>query len=212
MTILQAVNYVLRRVRGYKVSALDTGGSSEQAFIEDFLNEEILIVSTEPWHYNTRSNVTLTPDASTGQISIPAGTTTIDSDAENESVNVTPLGDKLYDKDNNTDDFSDRDGLKVTYTVAYAWGCMPLPVREYVAAKTARVFAESPRVRMMELIPSLRHEEQRLRTLAKRADAELSDVNILETDEAINIKGRDPSTTWEGGQVFPGGGIVTGGL
>jgi len=101
MTILQAVNYVLRRVRGYKVSALDTGGSSEQAFIEDFLNEEILIVSTEPWHYNTRSNVTLTPDASTGQISIPAGTTTIDSDAENASVNVTPLGDKLYDKDNN---------------------------------------------------------------------------------------------------------------
>lgn len=207
MNKLQAVNYVLKKVCGYVVSALDTDGTSEQAFVERFLDDETLIVAAERWHYNTRVNVTLTPNATTGEIALPTGTTSIDTTREDSAVDVTTFGNKLYDRENNTDDFSDRDSLKVEHTVAMQWGCMPEYVRHYVAAKAARVFAESPRKMMTQLLPSLRHEEQRLRTIAKRRDAENADVNILNTTEAINFKGRDPSTTPYGGSVFPTSGI-----
>lgn len=203
MDKLQAVNYVLKKVCGYVVPSLDTGGASEQAFVERFIDDEILVVSVERWHYNVRTNVELTPDSTTGQIDVPTGTTSIDTSRESAHINATQLGDRLYDVENNTNDFSDHSTVKVEYTAAYAWGCMPEYIRQYVAAKSARIFAESPRKRAVELVPSLRHEEMRLRTVAKRRDAENAGVNILRTSEAINFKGRDPSTTRYGLDVHP---------
>ena len=106
MTKLEAVNFILKRAGSYPVPALDTNGSSWASHAERMIDDEDLRIQTMEWHYNRRTNVTLSP-AGDSKIYLPTGCLTIDSFGSSASRNVTQLGDHLYDLDENSETFDE---------------------------------------------------------------------------------------------------------
>lgn len=183
MNKLDAVNEVMLKCGLRPVTALDTNGASRQAEVERVLDAEELRVQIEGWHYNTRVD-TLSPD-SNNRIEVPTGTLEIDSVDEDEDRNVTQIGGKLYDLDDNTYEFTAD--LKCRYILRIDYPCIPPPIREYIACSAAARYNEQFGSQSRQAY--LAREEMRARTRAVRFNNRVADVNILDTDEAIRIKG-----------------------
>ena len=184
MTKLQAVNYVLMQAGGLPVAAIDNGGASPASMAERFLDQEEFEIQTQGWHYNTRLDVEIDPDGS-AYVNTPAGVLKIDSYGEDGSIDVAQVGSRLFDRDNNTFEFTS--GLKTKYAIRFEWGCIPLPIRQYIAASAAVKFNQQ--WGKPTLTPSLRAELYRLRLLAKKFDCDTAGRNLLDTTEARDVRG-----------------------
>lgn len=192
MTKLTAVNLILRKsgVPG-ALTSLQTDSRSNGAEAERCLDEENLAIQSEGWYFNTRRNVELTPDAATHLIAIPANVITIDTDGADHWRNITQQGEKLYDLDNNTDDFTDTSSLRVRYVLLYEFHCVPEPIARYIACKAAMTYYENfPPPREALRMRTLIDEMERARGQAKAFNAKTADANILRTPDALAVKGR----------------------
>lgn len=187
MTKLDAVNHILRVVGLPAVPALDTGGASRAAEAERILDEEELRVQSERWNYNTRTNVTLTPNGS-NQIAVPANVIEIWPDQGDRRRNLVQTGGLLYDADENTSTFDGT--IKASYTLRYEFDCIPYRVRRLIAETAARRFDEAFFGGQRAAV--LRDNEHRARGEAHRHDtrSRWAGVNILETIESQRVKGR----------------------
>jgi hypothetical protein len=186
VTKLDAVNIMLRARGMAGAAALDTDGGSDAAQAERVLDSVELEIQSRGWAYNTRTEVTLSPDDA-DHIALPSGTITIDSDGSDAGRNVSQLGGRLYDLDNNTDEF-DGD-LIVTYILRYDFGCIPQPVQQYIAAKAAMEYANRYPTRV-DRTPMLASQYREARAEAFRFDDETSDVNVLDAVDAQRVRGR----------------------
>ena len=201
MTKLEAVNLILRKCGSFDVPALDTGGSSTAARVENVLDAEELKIQMESgWHYNTRENIALTPDGVTNKISVPTGCLQITANAVKYSRfqssgpdgvsaghNITQIGTYVYDLANNTFEFTDSIVLfRVRLRVSFE--CIPPVIREYIAEAAATRYCEQymddPRK-----CRYLREQEMAAQTRARRFNNEAADVNILDTPSARRMRG-----------------------
>jgi len=190
VTKLTAVNLILRKsgVPG-AVTALATDGRSNASEAERCLDEESLAIQSEGWYFNTRRNVELTPDSATSEIALPANTITIDADGADHWRNVTQQGEKLFDLDNNTDEFSGS--LRCRYVTFWAFHCIPEPVANYIACQAALTYYENmPPPREALRIRTLMEQRDRARDKAKAFNGNSADANILNTPDAQAVKGR----------------------
>lgn len=187
MTTLEAVNRMLLRCSFGKVGALDTNGSSTAAYAEYHLDMASIDVQAEGWHFNTRTDVEAEPDGS-DNITLPTGTIEMDSDGEDAYRDVAQVGGKLYDKDDNTEEFDGS--IQTAQTLNYNFGCVPFRIKGYVVIVATLSFAMAFKPMERGLHRQLQHEIARYKTQAKRADSEARDVNTLRTPEAMRLAGR----------------------
>jgi len=184
MTKLEGVCEILERCGHPIAIALDTGGASRVADAERWLDRENLEVQSIGWHFNTRKDVTLTPDAN-GNIAVPAGVVKIDATGSSSYRDIAITGDTLFDLDDNTAVFSGT--LVVTYTVAYQFHCVPLPIQKYIVAKAAAEFnsvAGDPRRQR-----NIERNHASMFGRAKQFNSEGQDDNMLTATDVIVAKG-----------------------
>jgi len=186
MNKLDAVNAVLRRIGLTPVSALDTGGLSVQAQAERYLDDADLACQARGWHFNTRSNVTLTRNAS-NKISVPASTYRIDTMGTDGDKDVTVVGGYLFDLENNTDVWSQD--LVVTYVSKAAFTDLPQTFADYIISEAAFLFNRSHK-KDKDLDALLQAEVARRSSEARREDNDRSDVNVLNTQDMNQLRGR----------------------
>jgi hypothetical protein len=186
MTKLEAVNAILRRLGLTPVAALDTGGISTQAQVERYLDDADRGCQAKGWHFNTRYNVELTQNGN-GQVPVPASTYRIDTDGADSDTDVSVVGGLLYDLGNNTDVFNRN--VRVTYVAHTAFTDLPQTFADYIVTEAAYQYNRAHK-RNESLDGMLRDEAARRWSEAKRDDSSRGDVNILNTAEMIQLRGR----------------------
>lgn len=191
MNKLAAVNMILSKAGLNRVSTLDTNGNSDAAEAERVLDEEELRIQTEGWHYNMREDVELERDSASGKIYLPVGCLTIDSDNFDAWRNITQIGDHLYDRDENTDEFDEGTTLRCSYTLRYSFECIPIEVRTYIALAATKTFIENrPLTReKFARLQVLERDVDRARLTALQINGDREDVNTLNTTSARRTRG-----------------------
>lgn len=186
MEKLTAVNEVLRRVGLPPVSALATD-SSAAAHAERFIDSVDRAVQSKGWHFNTRRRVLLSPDPNTGKIAVPGATFHVDTDAESRHVDVTVSGGVLFDIENNTDTWSQD--LYVRYIAKTDFPDLPEAFADYVVTEAAYQFNRFHK--KDQALDSMIRDELPIRwTRLKQYEHEHSDVNVLDTSEMAQFRGR----------------------
>ena len=186
MTKLEAINAILRRLGLTPVSALDTGGNSTQAQAERYLDDSNRSCQARGWHFNTRKGVTLTRNGS-NKIAVPAGTYRIDTSGTCSHIDVSVVGGFLYDLENNTDVWA-RD-LEVSYVMSSDFADLPQTFADYVISEAAFLYNRAHKANPA-IDTALSAETTRRYSEAKREDDDRADVNVLNTSEMNQMRGR----------------------
>lgn len=143
------------------------------------------------WHWNTESDVTLTPDGTTKEITLGTDVVRVDVDERRYSnVNVIQRGTKLYDKKNHTYQFSEPVKAEVVYLRTFAE--LPEQARYYIIVRSARLFQQ----RMIgdATGSAFSAEEETTAFLAlQNAEDETADYNILDQYDIGKVTSRRPS-------------------
>jgi len=187
MNKVDAVNAVLRRVGLPPVSSLDTGGLSAAAHAERFIDGANRSCQARGWHFNTRRGVTLSPDPVTNKIAVPAATFHIDTHGQSKHIDVTVVGGNLFDVDNNVDTWTQD--VVVTYVVLSDFDDLPEAFADYVVTESAYQFNRFHK--KDQALDSMLRDELAVRwTRVRQLDGDLADVNVLDTGEMIQMRGR----------------------
>ena len=134
-TKLTAVNDVLTSLGMGPVTALGTTRAGTLA--EQVLDSESALVQSEGWHFNTEYDVELTPDVS-DNIIVPTDALSID--AHKVSEDVTQVGTKLFDLEDNSFTFTSK--INVDIVRFRDITDLPQPARAYIVARAARVYQD----------------------------------------------------------------------
>ena len=195
MNKLEAIQLISRRVGERPPAALDTDGASKAADIERVLDDEELRIQGDGWAYNEHEKVTIARDVS-NQIPVPSGCLLIDSSGKDGWRKVAQRGSFLFDITNNSSTF-DYD-LECDYTIRYEFECIPIHVQQYIVACAAARYNDERQSATEEMKRPYRRrlaeEEARNKVAAMRLDQEVSDVNVLHTEDALKVRGRSNTT------------------
>ena len=134
-TKLTAVNDVLTSLGMGPVTAL--GPTRAGTLAEQVLDSESALVQSEGWHFNTEYDVELTPDVS-DNIIVPTDALSID--AHKVSEDVTQVGTKLFDLEDNSFTFTSK--INVDIVRFRDITDLPQPARAYIVARAARVYQD----------------------------------------------------------------------
>lgn len=185
MTQLEMVKKIMRDNGLAEPPSLDTNGASDAAMAERLLEDEALLTLAEDcWGFNHKYDVTLEPDAN-DHLVVPDGTMVIDVHGSDEWRNVRQLGERLYDFDDNTDEF-DAD-VKIRVTLRYKPSCFPFHIKQYAVARASRAFAayrkDSARFGYLQQL------ERDARIRALQVEGDIADHNILNTQDSLRATG-----------------------
>lgn len=133
LTQLDAVNEVLSAL-GEKPVALLEGQTSQMARLAlNELNSCSRQVQAEGWNFNQAPCITLSVEATTGEIAVPENLIRFDVP---EEPHVIPRGSRLYDRMNHTYQFTRA--ITGDALVLLEWDEMPEEIRRYVTALAAK--------------------------------------------------------------------------
>lgn len=128
--------------------------------------------------------------ATNNRLAVPAGAIIIDADENEESIDLTQIGGRLYDRGNNTGMFSQP--VKVRYDLRYAFECTPLPLQKYIVLTAAKEFCTSycndPKRQGM-LMRNIYDDLGRAEAEARKWDLNMRDTNVLESPDMIAVRG-----------------------
>jgi hypothetical protein len=193
---LAMINDVLRRVGNLPVNALDTGGQSSPGLIERAIDDSIDEVLSKGWYFNRRYNVQSTADGG-GLHKLSALTTAtvyhVDTDTDDAYLEVTVTMNStdqvLYDLKNMTDDWGSTSTLRVQYVYRSDVQEIPIQFRKWIIAISAfnhnRHYLQN-----RDRDGQLQQEMHYTQACANREELEVSDVNVLDTSEQDQIRGR----------------------
>jgi len=187
MRKIDAVNIVLTSNGLGETTSVDTSGPSDAALASRLVDEEDLRIQMRGWHYNTRKDVELSPDNS-GFIYLPTGTIRIDSCCADAWRNITQVGERLYDLDNNT--FVFGSSVRVSYVLRFDIECIPEPVAQWIAARAAMSFFRRRGFRVnRELVNMIADTERQAMVAAYQFDADTSNLNLNDTKHMREVLG-----------------------
>lgn len=209
MTRTEMVRLILTKNGKNPPSGLDTGVNTELGKAEEILD----VVSREiqvsrRWVFSDRLEQELTPDPTTSELTVPTGTLFIESDASDKDLDLVQVGERLYDRHNNTYEFASTTRVRVS--LLYKPECLPMHVRVAVVFRAAAEFA----AQMSRVDPAASAFYQKLDLEANRkmAEAVVRDsgkdgrTNVLRNSSTLNkdgwvVVGEQPNTTdlyWNG--------------
>lgn len=187
-TTLEAVNDVLRRLNKMPVASLGLGPLATR--IQRVIEDEERALQRQGWHFNTKYNVSMSPNNDSKYDVTSLETTevfAVDTYGTDFSKNLVRQGNFLYDLDENTDTFTGD--IKVSYSFQLPFESIPEAFQDWVIARSSFRIATSEGAEQSEL-NLLNLEVNRAEAFAKRDEFRRSDVNVLETYEAVQIRGR----------------------
>jgi len=197
---LQAVNLILRRLGKPVVGETDAGGGSTHAYVERTLDDAVEMIQQEGWHWNTKYNVETTA-ADDGYINVSQlEVASLDSagdpatyydiyhvDVEpSAAIDTVRKGEHLW---NLTDQEFVTSTVKLRYTHAVSFDETPVSFQKWAIALATfnfnRYYWNKP-----NLDGALQIELAETRRQATREEIRTLDVNILDTREMRQIRGR----------------------
>lgn len=137
LTLLEAVNIVLKNDGESPVASLEEGGFGEAALAEATIHEVSRSVQTGGWGFNTDYAREFTPNVS-NEIVLPAATLSITPAYTSGYRNLIERGRKLYDLDENTFTFTAKVYLDVVECLE--WDDLTAAARHYIAIRAARLY------------------------------------------------------------------------
>ena len=190
-----------RRLGKHPPAALDTGGNSLQAQLERVLDDASNSVQSEGWFWNTKRDVTAPAlGESDGVVRLriselePLGTspetyaTIYHVDTEpSENMNVVRKGIHLFDLDNNTDAINSN--KKVRYSYQRSFDEVPEAFQSWIIALASFNYNRHY-IGDKSSDGALQVELQDARRQATREEIRSADVNVLNTQEMRQIRGR----------------------
>jgi len=195
---LEAVNLILRRLGKPVVPATDAGGGSTHAYVERTLDDAVQMIQQEGWHWNTKYNVETTVDddgyINVAQLEIddplapsPVYMDIYHVDVEpSAAIDTVRKGDYLW---NLTDQEFVTSTVKLRYTHAVSFDETPISFQKWAIALATfnfnRYYWNKP-----NLDGALQVELTETRRQATREEIRTLDVNILDTREMRQIRGR----------------------
>jgi hypothetical protein len=189
-TELEAVNTMLTTIGESPVNTIsESTADTRIAYI--ILGEVNRATQIRGWHWNTESDVTLTPDGTTKEITLGTDVVRVDVDERRyTNVNVIQRGLRLYDKKNHTYQFNEPVKAEVVYLRPFSE--MPEQARYYIIVRSARLFQQ----RMIgdATGSAFSAEEETTAFLAlQNAEDETADYNILDQYDIGKVTSRRPS-------------------
>lgn len=183
---LDAVNIVLGAGTGESPVSTLVSGLGDAEIAERVLDEISRDVQAVGFHCNSEFNVTLTRDASTGEIAVPANTLSVDPAADSDFAdrNITQRGSKLFDLDNHTATFTENVPVDIVYHLDFE--DLPYHIAYYIAQRAAREYqhramgsqAQDERETKAERAARERMEER---------EEQLDDFNVLRDSNSVAL-------------------------
>ena len=139
---LEAINTMLSSVGEPPINSLDDQKNADAAIAGNILTEISREVQTQGWHFNSQRDITLSPDSTTNFIAVTSDVVRVDlyQGSSYDNRDITQRGSKLFDKKNNTYEFSSS--VKVDIIYVLSWDDMPEPALRYIVVRAARIFQD----------------------------------------------------------------------
>ncbi|MDP7637194.1 MAG: hypothetical protein QF577_06575 [Phycisphaerae bacterium] len=199
---LAMVNDVMRRCGKLPVSALDTGGQSSPGLVERTIDDAISEILSKGWYFNRRYNVESTADGDglhqLSALEANLGTIySIDTDATDAYIPITVTHHTDGETDTrvlyNLDDKTDEWGADATLRVAFIYRSdvqdLPEQFKKWIISLSA--FNHNRHFLQNEARDGqLQQEMMYSQACANREEIEVADVNVLDTPEQDQIRGR----------------------
>ena len=178
------------------ITHLDGQKNADAAIARNILTEISRDVQSMGWHFNTSTKVTFSPDSTTKEITLPESIVRIDinhtmeNSGNSDSRDITQRGSKLFNRTDNTYEFTSD--VKAAVVYIFDWDEMPEPVRRYITIKAARVFQD-------RMVGSEKHhafsreDEVRALALLKEFQMDTSDASIFQNYDVFRIINRTDS-------------------
>ena len=192
MDKLTAINAIMRRLGKPVAAALDTNGTSTQAYMERQLDDAIRQIQQRGWHWNAKYDVDVTANAS-GQLDVStlegaAEVFHVDTYGEDAPTDVVRQGDFMYDRvKKSTTEFSGTTKLQYVYEVT--WDQVPPAFQDWAIGQASLNFnrfygGDRSRDQVLDM------DLQDSRTRAIQDETRISDINILDTEGMRQVRGR----------------------
>lgn len=173
---LDAVNTMLSTIGESPINSLDDiSGVVDAVIARSVLNEVLVQVLEESWHFNTDVNYTMSPD-SEGFITLAPNVIQIDTSGQDVNYDVSMRGNRLYDRDNHTYVFTKSIQTNLTYILPFDE--LPQAARHYISIRAARVF-QTRVVGAVTLHQFTEQDELRARAALRKFEGNTADYNIL---------------------------------
>ena len=173
---LEAVNKALQMMGEAPINSLQgllVLGNLAEKTIESVSRK----LQTEGWSFNTEYQETLVRDSTTNHISVGTNVSRIYVDPyDYPSIEVIQRGSRLYDRKNNTYEFTED--IKADRTILLDWDDLPEHARVFIMTKTGRELQESM-IGSKDLTEINLLVEQEVRAQFLEEETTLSDHNML---------------------------------
>lgn len=138
-TELEAVNECLENIGNAPVSTIagTLGVDTQTAF--NFVRKITRELQTQGWYWNTDYEYPITPDGA-GDILIPSNALSIDTDGFSINRDLVQRGDRMYDRENRTFDFTGETNLTFKVVWGFDFEELPESARRYISLRAARQF------------------------------------------------------------------------
>ena len=191
-TELEAVNTMLSAVGEPPINTLDGQQNTDAAIARNILTEVSREVQAHGWHFNLQKDVKLVPDTTTKNITIAENIVRVDvSTTTYDSRDITQRGSRLFDRTNNTYEFTSD--VEVCVVFLFDWTDLPEPARRYITVRAARIFQD-------RMVGSQAHhafsqaDEVRALALLKEFEADTADHSIFNNYDVARIVSRPDAT------------------
>lgn len=172
-TKLKAINTILSVIGEAPVNTLTNSNSTDVEIALSVMDEVLLELCSEEWHFNTDENYELSPDNS-GIIAIPANALHVDTERDvRHRTDVVERSRKLYNRKEQTYVFDSPVALAVRWLFDFEE--LPQQARTFVVKRAGRVFAD--RVQASPTIHGFAVEDEyEARARLEQCDADSADV------------------------------------
>lgn len=176
-TELEAINTILSVIGESPISSTSEISSVADAVTaQSILSEVSRQVQTKGWHFNYDKQITLSPDAYSGEITVPPNCLRVDTSGNDRDVDVVHRGTRLYDRTKHT--YKIDKPLVVDMIVLLPFTDLPQSARHYITIKAARIF-QSRTVGSEALYQFTAIDEKDALVDLKKAEGITGDYNIL---------------------------------
>ena len=173
---LEAVNKALQMMGEAPINSLQ-GLFGLGNLAETTIDSVSRKLQVEGWSFNTDYQVSLVRDSTTNHISVGSNVSRIFVDPyDYPDIDVVQRGSKLYDRKNNTYEFTED--IKVDRTILLDWDDLPEHARVFIMTKTGRELQESM-IGSKDLTEINLLVEQEVRAQFLEEETTLSDHNML---------------------------------
>lgn len=140
MTKLDAVNMALSGINEYRVTSLDTGGTSVQADAERYVDDSTRYFCAMGWPCNTRRSAAFTPSSATFEITLASDVLRVRGAGPDQHRNLVIRGDKVYDADKGTNSMGSANAVFMDVAVLLSFEDLDPMLKELVAKHAQQQF------------------------------------------------------------------------